>query len=208
MLLNQEKYEKLLNESLGLDHYVVLWNLYNNQPISKHSRIGGFVNLLIQKGYVQDGMITEKGIDLIQEDILVPVVIAPTLYTIENKEKFVFGDWVNYLHDKLEQKLIELTGKKQVRDRVKNGPLQSFLCNAKDLEFNLAKVCKKYKLNKEEDRIKIEQTLVKHIENCHKSNSWFPLMYYYVLREGNSRLVTDLDNSDVEEQNFNSETIV
>lgn len=204
-MINMEKYEILLNEGLSLDHYYVLVMLYNNQKLSKHRKVQGFLNLLVKRGYiVEGGLLSERAIDLVQMDILENVVCSTTDTTTLNPNILEFNDWSYELHNKLETKLIELTNKKQIRDRVKGGKPYSFLCNPQDLAKNLKKITKLYKLENRRDEI--ERALIDHIEECYKANSWFPIIYYYIYKDNQSQLVNDL--SAEKEESFSSDTIV
>lgn len=201
-----EKYQNLLNQGLCLDHYYILVMLYNNQKLPAHKRIQGFANVLIKRGYLLEGnVLSDKALELIHDDILTDIAISTTTTTTMNPSALDFNDWVFDLHTKLQNKLVELTGKKQIRDRVKGGKPFSFLCNPQDLTSQLKKVITKYKIN---DRPTIEATLIKHIENCYKANSWFPLVYYYIMKEGASQMVTDLESANEKEETFNSEVIL
>jgi hypothetical protein len=201
-----EKYEKLLNEGLCLDHYYILVMLYNNQKLPTHKRIQGFANVLIKRGYLLEGnVLSDKALELIHEDILTDVTFSTTTTTTVNPKTLDFNDWVFDLHGRLQGKLVELTGKKQVRGRINGGNPQSFLCNPQDLGSNLKKIIAKYKID---DREAIEKALIAHIEGCFKANNWFPLIYYYIFKDGASKLVTDLESIGEKEETFNSDIVL
>ncbi len=50
-----------------------------------------------------------------------------------------------------------------------------------------------YKLK---DMDKIERALMQHIEKCNRARNWFPLMKYYIMKNGTSEMVTDMDSLD------------
>jgi hypothetical protein len=209
-MLNIEKYEKLLGSGLGLDHYYILVLLYNHHPLPQHKRVEGFINLLAKKGYIAEGILTAEALDLVQDEIFNVTLVSPTTTTTTlAASQLEYNDWVAELHLKLQEKLVELTGKKQVRDKIKGGSSFSFLCNQLDLGKNLRKVVQLYKL-KDSDRPLIEKTLFHHMESCNKAQSWFPLVYYYIFKDGKSQLVTDMEGAlEVsEDHNFNSEVIL
>lgn len=208
-MLNIEKYEKLLSSGLSLDHYYIMVLIYNNHPLPKNKRAEGFINLLSKKGLIDDGILTAEAMDWVQDEIFNTTLVSSTTTTTTlAASQLEFNDWVMELHIKLQEKLVELTGKKQVRDKVRGGKLHSFLCNPLDLGKNLKKVIQLYKL-KDADRTLIEKTLFKHIEDCQKADSWFPLVYYYIFKEGKSQMVTDMETvTEVSEENFTGETFI
>lgn len=124
--------------------------------------------------------------------------------TIEGKQfllslerEVLSTDYYSNLHKKLQDKLFELTGKKQ---KMLMGKYY-FLCGKEDLRYKLEGVIKKYKL---EDKNKIEDILVKYVERCHKAG-WdkVHLIEYYISKYNTSKLVTDYEN--YEEQQLEKE---
>lgn len=94
-----------------------------------------------------------------------------------------------YLHEKLQNKLVELVGKKQYRIEIK-GTKYSFLPNATDLSTKLVKVCKKYNLT---DINKVEKCLMAHLSKLKA-----PLLDYYIMKDNISRLAADYETWDDE----------
>ena len=189
-MITTEKYKEILEEGLSLDHYYVLALIYNNQPLPDHKRVEGFTNLLAKMGYIEDGVLTDKAIELVQDELFGSTLVSVETTTTTAPVVLEFNDWIFDLHKKLEDKLVELTGKKQQRHGVKGGKLRSFLCNPLDLGKNVKKVMTSYKID---DREKIEKALIRHIEDCNKAKHWFPIMFYYISKDGQSQLVTDLE---------------
>lgn len=98
------------------------------------------------------------------------------------------------LHEKLQNKLLVLTGKKQ---KVLQGRY-SFLINKQDLQTKLLKVSKKYKLN---DWDKIEKLLLQYIDKCNEANWQFVnLIEYYIEKNNASKLVSDYNNYEEKEE--------
>lgn len=192
-MIPDEKYKSLLESGLILDHYFLLCNIKNNIKPVDSKRIQGFINLLTKKGYLQDDKLTEKGLELID-----------TCKTSAG-EKFDFAEWVINVHKKLQDRLVELTGKKQVMARFKGTSRDySFLYGVRDLSLKLQRVISLYKLK---DYEKIERTLIRHVERCHESNHWFPLVHYYILKDNVSALVTDMENEEVVEVPLNEKLV-
>jgi hypothetical protein len=193
-MVNIELYEKLLNNSLSLDHFFVLKSLYYNEELPKNKRVQGFLNLLIKRGYIEDGILTEIAIDLVQE--FTPEVTT-SIEVEEKKEKQVteFSAWVRDVRLKCQDRIFKLKGTKQVRDRIK-GKAYSFLPNETDLAKNLLKVIKLYRIT---DYQLVERKLLEYIEQCNRDNNWFPILYYYIFKDGKSQLVTDMENDDISE---------
>lgn len=193
-MIDKEKYKEVLEEGLSLDHYLLLCSIKSGEKMIENKRIQGFYNLLVKKGYIENDELTEKGIDLVQNCEFSEIIVVPD----KGEEKEIdFGSWVLKVHQSCENKLLELTGKKQVWGvlETKKWP---FLCNVRDLGKNLQKVMTMYKLK---DYDKIEKTLLKYIERCHDSKNWFPIMYYYIIKFGKSDLVTDMEAPDEQEDN-------
>jgi len=93
------------------------------------------------------------------------------------------------IHFNLQNRLKELTGKSQMRKEIK-GTMYSLLPNIKDFSQKLRQCIKKYKIT---DFDKMEKCLIKHIETLD-----FPILNYYILKDGVSKLVTDMENYEEE----------
>ena len=103
------------------------------------------------------------------------------------------------LHEKLQNKLLVLTGKKQ---KVLQGKY-SFLLNKQDLQAKLLKVSKKYKLN---DWDKIEKLLLHYIDKCNEANWQFVnLIEYYIEKNNSSRLVNDYHSFEEDKMEIKNE---
>lgn len=193
-MIEDEKYEELLSSGLSLDHYFLLCNIQRGiQPIPNR-RIQGFMNLLNKKEYIKDDAITQKALDLIGNLGEIPKKVSET-YTN-------FQVWVKDLHEACQQLLIDLTGKKQVIDRIGKGKAFPFLPNLSDFSNKLSKAISQYKLK---DLEKVRKTVLRHITNCSDAKSWFPLMQYYILKDGSSQMVTDMDTiEDQQEEGYRS----
>lgn len=178
MVFNRQ--EELLEDGLLLDHLLVLRDI-NEKKNSENKRIIGFINVLKTKEYLEGFEITDKGKEILDKYSMVEI----------EKSK-------DSLHQRCVNKLIELTGKKQVTTVIK-GARYSFMCNERDLNNRIRKVITSYNLNSTQ-RDNIPSALIKFIEKCHKTKTWSPLLQYYILKDNSSRLVTDLDNLDEEEE--------
>lgn len=212
-MINTEKYNKVLDAGLLLDHFVILCLLRDNQTIPKNKRIGGFYNLLTKKGYIDNLVLTDKGKELVGEEILSG--FSKSIATIEKVEKIEtvekienanegidYGDWVIKLYAKCKTKLLELTGKRQVRDTI-NGKAYPFLPNSTDLGKVTLRAIQAYNLD---DFDKIEKSIILYIERCAKTNSWFPILQYYIMKNGASTMVTEMETMD--EPTTNDDSIV
>jgi hypothetical protein len=183
-MITDEKYNRLLNEGLIMDHYMILCRMKAGQPIIRNPRVQGFVNLLTKKEYILEGALTEKALLLVEDDV--PLVQKSTT----GDRKVVVKDWALGLHKRLEEKLLKSTGQRQVRAKISKKSYP-FLPNYVDLTKNLEKVITIYRIK---DLDKIERALTAHIDRCVKSDDWFPLMIYYIFKEGKSQMVTDMEN--------------
>lgn len=192
-MIEINKYQKVLDTGLLLDHYFLLITISKGMEVVKNKRIQGFYNLLSNKGYIDEGVLTQSAKDLIGNDLIVSEIseenkdIAAPVAT----QKPSFTDWVMNVHGKCQKKLIELTGSPQVRSSINGGKSYPFLANAVDLAKVITTVVTKYKLK---DMELIERCILQHIEDCYRKKSWFPLMRYYIQKDGNSTLATDVLN--------------
>lgn len=182
-MIDEEKYKEILDNGLLLDHYFVLCNIKNGVKMTSSPRIKGFVNLLHKKGYLTDGELTEKAVDLIQNCSF----FEPTPV---DERKVDLGTWASQLHKKCENKMVSLTGKRQIRDKIDGTPY-SFLPNPIDLSKVLMKVVTLYKLK---DLDKIEKTIMSFIEERSRSGKWFPTLQYYIMKNNKSSMVTDMES--------------
>lgn len=189
-MINVEKYKKILDSGLLLDHYNLLCSINEGLEVPKSKRITGFLNLLNKKGYIEDDKLTDLALLLIE-----PWDSNTTTHTttIQPEGKEVdFAKWVKELHTKIQDKLVEYTGNKQIRDKI-GSVSYSFLPNPTDLGKVLSKVIVLYKLK---DLDAIERCIFKFIDRKNKENKWFPILGYYITKDHKSQLVTDLENMD------------
>lgn len=182
--LNVDFITKLEKETISLGDFLYLWFLKEGKKIS----LGDEVNLLMQ-GYIDsNGKIIKKGFDLLSK-------IEDNNTNIPTRNKF------HLLHEKLQGELIKLTGKKQKKA---NGNY-SFLCNAQDLETRLIKVIKKYGLT---NWSKIENLLLKHIQESNKRNfEKVMLIEYYIFKDNSSKLATDYELIEEKEQKIEEKLV-
>lgn len=184
-MINDEKYKELLNSGLILDHYFLLCNLSKGVKSTDSKRIQGFLNLLEKKGFIKEDKITEKGLELIKDDSPQPIVFKKSTDLVVN-----YSGWIEDLHKKCKDRLIELTGKGQVRDKI-GIKTYAFLPNPADLGRAISRVISAYK-NK--DFEKMEKTILLYIDSCNRERSWFPVLQYYIWKDGSSRMITDMDD--------------
>lgn len=190
-MINTEKYNKVLDAGLLLDHFMLLLSIRDNNPIHNNKRITGFHNLLCKKGYIEDNVLTDKGKELVGEELLGASKSLSIIKEVVD-EKFDYADWVLALHSKCKAKLNELTGKSQVRDTI-NGKAYPFLPNSTDLGKTILRAVQAYKLS---DFKKIEKCILNYIERCAQTKSWFPILQYYIIKNGTSTMVTEMDTID------------
>jgi len=196
-MIDLEQYKKVLDSGLLLDHYLILCQLRDGKEPAKTRRVTGFINLLNKKGYIEDGILTEKALDLVHMVIPISTTTTTTMQPVSVKANADFAKWVSNLHNRCQNKLLELTGKKQVRDRI-DKTVYSFLPNPTDLGRVLLRVITAYRLD---DYDKIEKCIISYIIQCHQARNWFPLLQYYIMKDNTSRLVTDMQS---EEENSNN----
>lgn len=173
--LNFEKIKKILNNSLSIDDYIILKSIEENKLKELLSwKQYDLTNLQIS-GYltISTNFLTEKAKNLLKE------------VEKDNVNKY------ETLHKSLQNKLIELTGKKQKVITIERKPYY-FLCNLKDFENKLSKTIVKYSLT---DWSKIEKCLLLYIERCHKEGwKMNQLVTYYISKNEVSKLCDDYSN--------------
>lgn len=186
-----EEYKSFREKGLTFNALFLLMLLHSaeqgeNMPWNtKDPSFAGDTGLLKMKGYIdKEGKLTPTAHSLLTD---VPEAKITTPVGLRTD---VFRMFVENLHVELQQKLIQLTGKKQ---KLLQGKYY-FLCNAKDLEKKLRDVWTKYGGF---DQMKMRNTLLKYVERCHKVGfDKVNLIEYYVMKNDMSRLITDMENSD------------
>lgn len=187
--MNYNIVRNIEKEKISIFDYIVLQHIANNtaEEFLKDEEYNIDVEILHALEYISDNYkLTLKGKELLDR--------------INSEENVKSEDFYINLHKKLQDKLVNLTGKKQ---KILGGKY-SFLCNAKDLKIRLNKVIKHYSLT---DLEKIERILLNYITKCHNSNwSFAKLIEYYIFKDGGSQLATDYENfNDKEEISINNE---
>ena len=139
-------------------------------------------------GYIDEHYnITKKGITLLKKYDENQVV------KINNVKELNSREFYNKLHEKLKEKIKELTGKSNKKMQINGKPTSfSFLCSPKDLYERMQILLKKYP---EID----DPTIVEHVllEHCQHNS---PIIEYYILKTEHgitkSRLYTDYCSTD------------
>lgn len=189
-MIEEEKYEQILKEGLILDHYLLLCNIKNGVKPLNNKRVQGFINLLTKKDYLKEDALTEKGLALVEDCILTEVVAT------QEKKKMSHQEWVAGLYERIQAKMKELTGSTQMRATIDKKPY-SFVPNVADLSKVLLRAITAYKLK---DDAKIEKVIMSYITTCAEKKSWFPILQYYIMKDGMSKLVTDIENGGEESE--------
>lgn len=175
MIISDEKYKDVLDKGLCLDHYLVLLNLKEGKKNVDSKRIQGFINLLTKKDYIKDEALTEKAYELLEEVMVIKTVADKNM-----------ANWAISLHKKCEDKLMDLTGLKQHK-AVISSKAYPFLPNSVDLTKKLMSAIRAYQIK---DLDKVEKVLLSYIQKCFDSDNWFPLMQYFIMKDGNSPMFT------------------
>lgn len=199
-MIEDKDYKEILEQGLLLDHYFLLCNLKHGRKLVNTKRIQGFINLLTKKDFIREGVLTEKGLDLVENCVFSEKIIVPTAE--ESKKETDFGTWAAELHKKCQDKMFELVRQRQVKAKWEKRTY-NFLCNVTDFAKVLKKAMDLYKLK---DYERIEKAILGHIIKRNNENHWFPLMQYYIMKNGASQMVTDIENGveTIEDQDFKS----
>jgi hypothetical protein len=181
------KFISLVERGWSLDHIFILENLEDVAPLINFPRGASLLQTLLRKGMIDEkDSITQDGRNLLEFSV------NENIEEPKKEAKIKAVDGIEGLHKKLEDRILALTGKKQVKAAIlgKNYP---FLCNAQDLMARIKKVMVKYKLN---DFQAIEDCLLGYIETCYKRGKWYPLIAYYIIKQKEgiegSQMVTDM----------------
>ena len=207
------KYKNVLDQGLLLDHYSLLCCIRDGGDLPTSKRIQGFINLLHKKGYLKDGVLTDIAIALVDNDTVLcgkELATKPATIKIETvgllKTPVINNDymeWATSIHVKLQERLKEKTGKIQARGTI-GGTTYSFLPNVRDFSKVLLKVIVLYKLK---DFDKIEKCLLNYLDKKIREGSWFPILGYYIFKNNNSMMITDLENIEEDEITNDDSTV-
>lgn len=190
-MIKDEDYSKVLDSGLSLDHYFLLCQMRDEQKLIENRRVLGFKRLLEKKGYIKDDIVTEKGLQLIHSfDRNEKMEVIKGV--LKRKVQVATGEWLSSLYEKCLKKLEEVTGKKQISQKIK-GKSFYFMPNYKDFENSMTRAIKAYNLK---DFNRIETVVLNYIEKCSNEKNWFPLLRYYFIKDNHSEMVTDMENPD------------
>lgn len=172
--MNYVKIITVLESPITLLDFLILENVSSNNEVNflKDERFKGHIENLKQGGYLSDNTkLTVKAKEL-----------------IDAVAKAQVDNFFTNLYRKLQEKMVQVTGKKQKLLQNKYG----FIPNEKDLTMRLQKVIKKYSLN---DKDKIEQVLLSYIDKCNRARfEYTQTVAYYILKDDSSNFVTDYEN--------------
>jgi len=179
--MNYKQLTKLIKHpDISVVEYFLLLNIYYNQEeeFLKDTFYNRKFQNLKELGFLAlNNKLTLEGKNLIEFEIGIPKL-----------ERKVSDSYFEDLHTKLQDKLYNLTGKKQNMLQGK----YAFLCNKSDLQKRLAKVIKDYKLK---DLDKIEKILLNYVTKCVATRfDKVHLIQYFIIKDGNSILATIYEN--------------
>jgi len=178
--MNLAKMEGIIERGYDLNIVSLLYMLKGGESIdSKNLKIQAFKQMMERKGLILDGVVSLAGEELLKflEEGTEPTKEIEKVQGLEE------------LYDRVVERLIALTGKKQMRVEI-YGKTYNYLPNKYDFTTRLKKTINKYKLN---DTEKLEKVIIRNIENCHKKNKWYPLLMYYFTKDDVSTLATDYE---------------
>lgn len=186
--MNYKQITKLVYDTdVSILDFIILLNIYykSEEEFLKDDRFKGHFSYLQQQGYLSlNNKLTIEGKNFVEFEIGIP-----------SYEQKVHSDFYVDLHKKLQDRLIELTGKKQ---HVVQGKY-SFLCNSKDLQKKLSKVITNYALK---DLNRVEKVLLNYVSKCVKARfDRVQLIEYFIMKDNVSALVTQYENYEDEEEN-------
>jgi hypothetical protein len=186
--MNYKQLTKVVYDTdVSILDYLILLNIYyrSEEEFLTDDRFKGNLTYLQHQGYLGlNNKLTPEGKNFIEFEIGIP-----------SYEQKVNSDFYVELHKKLQDRLIELTGKKQ---HVIQGKY-SFLCNSKDIQKKLSKVITSYGLK---DLNRVEKVLLNYVSKCVKARfDRVQLIEYFIMKDNVSALVTQYENYEDEEEN-------
>lgn len=196
--MNMRKLERVMEKGFDLNIVALLYMAKAGEAIiSSNLRVAGIVQLMERKGLILDGRITLSG-----EEVLEFMEEGGEI--IKEKEK---NDGYEEIYERVVKRMEELTGKKQKRTDI-FGKQYNYLPSKYDFCTRLKKVVNKYGLGNM--RI-LEETIIRNIEKCNKSNKWYPLLVYYFVKDDISPLASEYeaweDNKREIEENYDGTNI-
>lgn len=176
MKINVEELSKAVNKFITLEQYIVLKIIEDGcLYLFPNNLFAATIVGLKSSGYIySETQLTPKGKELLKE------------ISGEKMSKKV-DTGINQLYIACQEELQKLVGKKQKTSKI-NGKSYSFLPNFVDFQDKIEKSCKKYQLN---DKEQLKKVLLQYINKCHKEDNWFPILEYYIMKDGHSKLATD-----------------
>ena len=186
--MNYKQLTKLIKHpDISVVEYFLLLNIYYNQEeefLKDNSYNRKFQNLRELGFLALNNKLTLEGKNLIEFEI----GKSDFLKKEETVKEKIPENYFDNLHTKLQDKLYNLTGKKQNMLQGK----YAFLCNKSDLQKRLTKVIKDYKLK---DLDKIEKILLNYVTKCVATRfDKVHLIQYFIVKDGNSILATIYEN--------------
>jgi len=176
MKINVEELSKAVNKFITVEQYIVLKIIEDGcLYLFPNNLFAATIVGLKSSGYIySETQLTPKGKELLKE------------ISGEKMSKKV-DTGINQLYIACQEELQKLVGKKQKTSKI-NGKSYSFLPNFVDFQDKIEKSCKKYQLN---DKEQLKKVLLQYINKCHKEDNWFPILEYYIMKDGHSKLATD-----------------
>lgn len=179
-MLDKSLIKKLLDNNIEILTYIILKDVESEKnDYVVDPDFQDYIKLL-----VKDDLLSSNSKLTVKSKELLAALTVP-----DNK----YVDFYEFLHKRLVERLIKLTGKKQIKLQGK----YSFMPNVKDLTLKLQKVIKKYNI---EDYQKIEKVLLKYIDLCYRANfDKVMLIEYYIMKDNSSKFATDYEDFDENE---------
>lgn len=176
MKIDITELSKAVNKFITLEQYIVLKIIEDGcLYLFPNNLFAATIVGLKSSGYIySETQLTPKGKELLKE------------ISGEKMSKKV-DTGINQLYIACQEELQKLVGKKQKTSKI-NGKSYSFLPNFVDFQDKIEKSCKKYQLN---DKEQLKKVLLQYINKCHKEDNWFPILEYYIMKDGHSKLATD-----------------
>ena len=176
MKIDITELSKAVNKFITVEQYIVLKIIEDGcMYLSPNNLFAATIVGLKSSGYIySETQLSPKGKELLRE-------------ISRDKMSKKIDTGINQLYIACQDELQKLVGKKQKTSKI-SGKSYSFLPNFVDFQDKIEKSCKKYQLN---DKEQLKKVLLQYINKCHKEDNWFPILEYYIMKDGHSKLATD-----------------
>lgn len=172
--------EEIIGRGIDLNVCALLYIVRDESPVITSSpKIQAILEMMERKELIKNNRLLANGEELIK---FIEGGEAP----VKEREKVID---IEAIYDRLVAKMVELTGNKQKKTDI-FGKTYNYFPGKYDFVQRLRRVVNKYKIK---DYEKIEKVLIHNLETCKKTNKWYPLFIYYLIKDDMSAFASDYE---------------